>query len=298
LDAQWADDFHHAVHAFLAGERAGYYADFGEAQQLARAFERPFLYAGDYSPFRRRTHGASPEGLSGTHFVVCIQNHDQVGNRACGDRLGSLLRSPSQQRLAASLLLLSPYLPLLFMGEEYGEDKAFPFFCSFSGAKLMQAVNEGRKKEFEAFAWQGEVPEPGAPATFASAKLSWSWPEGTIRAGLRRLYRDLLRGRRECPALRDFERPSARLLPDRQLGPILELIRGDEPTGNSIRAFFNLSDQPQPIPAEIPDGTRMLFSSEASHYGGNRGGRDVDPALYPLESMVFGPSDWRAISPE
>jgi maltooligosyltrehalose trehalohydrolase len=296
LDAQWADDFHHAVHALLADERAGYYADFGEANQLARAFVCPFLYAWDYSPFRRRRHGALPEGLSGARFVVCIQNHDQVGNRACGDRLGSLLQSPSQRRLAASLLLLSPYLPLLFMGEEYGEDQAFPFFCSFSDAKLVQAVNEGRRKEFEEFAWQGQVPEPGALETFGAAKLSWSWTEGTSRAGLRRLYRDLLCARREWPALSDFERRSARLLSDAERGPILELIRGDESAGSSIRAFFNLSDQPQPAPDEIPAGTRMLFGSEASHYGGNRGADGVDSTLHPFEGIVFGPAHWRAFA--
>ena len=143
-----------------------------------------------------------------------MQNHDQVGNRARGDRLARLLDSPGEQRLAASLLLLSPHLPLLFMGEEYGEDNPFPFFCSFSDPQLVQAVREGRKREFADFAWQGEVPDPQAEATFASARLSWSWPEGTPRAGLRRLYQDLLAARRQWPALRDFTRRPARLLPD------------------------------------------------------------------------------------
>ena len=218
LDAQWSDDFHHAVHAFLTGERVGYYVDFGEAEQLARVFERPFLYAWDYSPYRGRKHGAPAEGLSGDRFVVCLQNHDQVGNRASGDRLNALLGSPAKQRLAAGLLLLSPHLPLLFMGEEYGEENPFPFFCSFGDPQLVQAVREGRKKEFDAFAWKGEVPDPQGEDTFASAKLSWSWPEGTQRAGLRRLYRDLLSARREWPALRDFERRSAHLLPDEKAG--------------------------------------------------------------------------------
>ena len=202
------------MHAFLTGERLGYYVDFGEAEHLARAFERPFLYAWDYSPHRGRKHGAPAEGLSGDRFVVCLQNHDQVGNRASGDRLNTLLGSPAKRRLAAGLLLLSPHLPLLFMGEEYGEENPFPFFCSFGDPQLVKAVREGRKKEFDAFAGNGEVPDPQGEETFASAKLSWSWPEGTQRAGLRRLYRDLLAARREWPALRDFERRSAHLLPD------------------------------------------------------------------------------------
>jgi maltooligosyltrehalose trehalohydrolase len=294
LDGQWSDDFHHAIHALFTGERTGYYADFGEAHHLARALECPFVYAWDYSPFRGRKHGALPVGLSGDRFVVCLQNHDQVGNRACGDRLGALLPSPSQQRLAASLLLLSPYVPLLFMGEENGEEAPFPYFCSFGDMQLVDAVREGRKKEFEAFASQGDVPDPQAEATFAAAKLSWSWPEGSPRARLRRLYRDLIAARRDWPALRDFQRRSARLLPDRQRGPVLELIRGDERTDKSMRAFFNLSDQPWPLPDGIPAEMRMLFSSESSHYGGIRNANGTIAELYPFESAVFGPARWRA----
>src|SRR4029079_6139424 len=132
------------------------------------------------------------------------QNHDQVGNRARGDRLNEVLGSPAKQRLGARVLLLSPYLPLLFMGEEYGEESPFPFFCSFDDPALVEAVREGRKKEVEAFPWGGEVPDPQAEATFASAWLSWSWPEGTPRAGLRRLYRDLLAARRRGAGPRDL----------------------------------------------------------------------------------------------
>jgi maltooligosyltrehalose trehalohydrolase len=294
LDAQWSDDFHHALHAVFTGERGGYYADFGDAHQLARALECPFVYAGDYSRFRRRKHGALPEGLSGDRFVVCIQNHDQVGNRARGDRLSTLLGSPAKQRLASSLMLLSPYLPLLFMGEEYGEEAPFPFFCSFSDPGLVHAVREGRKREFGAFAWQGEVLDPQTEAAFAAAKLSWSWPEGTPRAGLRRLYRDLLAARREWPPLRDFVSRSARLLPDGKRGPILELVRGKAASGGSIQAFVNLSDQSQALPDCVPTGARALFSSEATDYGGGRDTVRAIAALAPFESIVVGPALWRA----
>jgi maltooligosyltrehalose trehalohydrolase len=291
LAAQWADDFHHAVHATLTGERAGYYVDFGDPAQLARAMETPFVYAWDYSPFRGRKHGAPPEGLAGDRFVVCLQNHDQVGNRARGDRLNELLGSPAKQRLAAGLMLLSPYLPLLFMGEEYGEESPFPFFCSFGDPALVQAVREGRQKEFDAFAWRGEVPDPQAEATFASANLSWSWPEGTTRAGLRRLYRDLLTARREWPALRDFEHRSARLV---DAGPVLELVRGGESSGGVIRALFNLGDQPARLPHELAHDARVLFRSEAPAYGGDRReDRPIDE-LAPFEFIVVGPPSWRA----
>jgi maltooligosyltrehalose trehalohydrolase len=294
LDAQWSDDFHHAVHAFLAGERGGYYADFGTAAQLAKAFERPFIYSWDYSQFRGRKHGAACEGLSGDRFVVFIQNHDQVGNRARGDRLGSLLGEPPKARLAASLMLLSPYLPLIFMGEEYGEEAPFPFFCSFCDTKLMQAVFEGRSKEFEAFAWQGNVPDPGAPETFVSAKLSWSWPEGAPGAGLRRLYRGLLAARREWPALRDFQCRTARLMADAKSGPLLLLCRGEAAAG-SIRACCNLGPRPQPLPEEVSVGAAMLFSSEAIEYGGSRENAKPFDMLHPFECVIFGPGSWRSL---
>ncbi len=158
LSAQWSDDFHHAIHAFLTGERRGYYVDFGAAHQLARSLESPFVYAWDYSAFRCRKHGTAPARLSGERFVVCIQNHDQVGNRARGDRLGSVLNSPAKTRLAACLLLLSPYLPLVFMGEEYGEDAPFPFFCSFSDVELVRAVREGARENSTTAAWKPRCP--------------------------------------------------------------------------------------------------------------------------------------------
>jgi len=293
MGGQWADDFHHSVHSLLTGEREGYYSDFGEPRHLVRALETPFVYAWDYSAFRGRKHGAPPVGLSGDRFVVCLQNHDQVGNRARGDRLTALLNNPAKQRLAAGLLLLSPYLPLLFMGEEYGEENPFPFFCSFGDPELVRAVREGRKREFEAFTWQGEVPDPQGEETFASAKLSWSWPEGTPRAGLRRLYRDLLAARREWPALRDFEGRSARLIEEGGGGgPLLELARG----GGSLSAFFNLGDRPARYPISVGGEGSILLRSEAAEYGGGR--RESGPAdeLAPFEFVVLGPPSWKAFA--
>jgi maltooligosyltrehalose trehalohydrolase len=288
LDAQWSDDFHHAVHTFLTGERQGYYEDYGDAADLAEVLMVPFLKAGQYSRHRDRKHGAPPEGLSGDRFIVCIQNHDQVGNRARGDRLSTLLRDPAQLRLAASLLLLSPYLPLLFMGEEYGEDHPFPFFCSFGDPHLAQAVREGRRREFAAFAWQGEVPDPNAESTFASARPSWSWPEQTPRAGLRRLYQDLLAARRDWPALRDFGQRQARLQ-DEKSGPLLELVRGE------ARIFFNLAGRAKPLPTKAAGGGAQLFSSEWARYGGGRTDRESINELTAFECVVFGPGSWRPL---
>ncbi|HYO10222.1 MAG TPA: malto-oligosyltrehalose trehalohydrolase [Tepidisphaeraceae bacterium] len=290
IDAQWSDDFHHAVHALLTGERRGYYSEYGDPAQVARALENPFVFAWQYSPHRKRKHGAplSPE-TPGDHFVVCIQNHDQVGNRARGDRLSELLGSPAKQRLASSLLLLSPYLPLLFMGEEYGETRPFPFFCSFCGPELVQAVREGRKREFSDFLTASEsIPDPDAADTFASAKLSWSWPDGSFHAGLRHLYRDLLAARRAWPAMRDYRRRPTRLLPSPDRPAVVELLRGD-----ALHAYFNLTDQRQPLPQRMPDEHMFLFCSESVGYGGARQQSDSVGELLPYECVVLGPTEWR-----
>jgi maltooligosyltrehalose trehalohydrolase len=286
LAAQWSDDFHHAIHTHLTGEGHGYYADFGRVEDLPRVLEQPFLYDGRYSRHRDRRHGAPVGELPGDRFVVCIQNHDQVGNRARGDRLNVLV-DPAAYRLAASLLLLSPYVPLLFMGEEYGEEAPFPFFCSFADGKLVENVRRGRKAEFASFAWQGEVPDPQAEATFNAARLTWSWPEGSVRAGLRRLYQDLLTARRAWPALRDFHNCKVRLLPTAE-NAVLEMLRGERTAGDMVQAFFNLSNQPRPVGVVLSNAT-ILFRSEAARYGGTRNSATPETELLPYECAVCGP---------
>src|SRR5262249_8604934 len=194
--------------------------------QIGHALQSPFIYASDYSRHRDRKHGALvPGDLGGDRFVVCLQNHDQVGNRAQGERLTTLLDSPPQLRLAASLLMFSPYIPLLFMGEEYGEEKPFPFFCSFSDERLIQAVREGRKREFPDFVHQGVLLDPQTESTFTAAKVSWSWCDITSRA-LRRLYADLIAARNTWPVLRDFDCRAVNWMPDASAGPILHLLQG------------------------------------------------------------------------
>jgi maltooligosyltrehalose trehalohydrolase len=293
LDIQWMDDFQHAAFALLTGDQHAYYADFGEPAQLAKVLNQPYVYSGEYSPVRDRKHGALAEGLPGDRFLVFLQNHDQVGNRPRSDRLSTRLKCPGKLRLGASLLLLSPYLPLLFMGEEFGEENPFPFFCSFHGEKLSKNVRDGRRQEFFAYDPTAEVPDPNLESTFASARLSWSWPDGTLRAGLRRLHRDLLTARREWPALRDYDRRSARLMPIDDVCPVLELMRGGDPDG-VIRAYYNLEDRPRPIPAEYPAGLTVKFSSEAGAYGGQRQRPDDVKELLAHECLVLGPSSWKS----
>lgn len=226
--------------------------------------------------------------------IVRIQTHDQVGNRARGDRFGTLLE-PAQQRLAAGLLLLAPHVPLLFMDEEYGETRPFPFFCSFEDSQLIEAVRAGRRQEFASFAWRGEIPDPQDERTFASATLTWSWPDGSHHAGLRRLYRDLLAARRTWPALRDFRNRTAELLPNTGPPGVLRLTRGGAEGTNTLVAFFNLGGSEQPIPTNHPYGYNILLSSESSDYGGARTAEDSRPVLLPFEFRVYGPITWKSL---
>ncbi len=207
-DSCWADEWHHALYSVLTGERDGYYADFGPLLTLAKAVRQAWVHDGTYSAFRRRVHGRSPAGLNGSQFVICTQNHDQVGNRAIGDRPSALV-SDGRLRIAAALLLTSPFVPMIFQGEEWGAASPFPYFTDHADPDLAEAVRQGRRSEFAAFGWAPEqIPDPQSPATFASAKLDWSEPGKDSHAELMRWYQDLIQLRRAQPALTDprFER--------------------------------------------------------------------------------------------
>ncbi|MCL5022031.1 MAG: malto-oligosyltrehalose trehalohydrolase [Nitrospirae bacterium] len=172
LDAQWNDDFHHSVHTLLTGEREGYYLDFGSAGRLAKCLREGFVYSGEYSEYRKRNHGNSSKDRPADQFIVFSQNHDQVGNRMLGERLSGLV-SFEGCKLAAGAVLFSPYIPLLFMGEEYGEEAPFLYFVSHTDPALIDGVRNGRRQEFKAFAWKGELPDPQSEETFFRSKLAW-----------------------------------------------------------------------------------------------------------------------------
>jgi maltooligosyltrehalose trehalohydrolase len=188
LDAQWSDDFHHAVHALFTGERQSYYQDFGRADQITQALEQGFVFQGEYFRFWQRARGTSAAGVPLSQHVICLQNHDQVGNRAQGERLISLI-SRGASKAAAALLLLAPETPLLFMGEEYGERHPFLYFTSYSDPQLARAVSDGRKREFAHFAG-AKIPDPQDPATFARSELDWS--SATDNNEMLRWYRALI----------------------------------------------------------------------------------------------------------
>jgi maltooligosyltrehalose trehalohydrolase len=202
LEAQWSDDFHHALHTVLTGERGGYYAGYGSLEQLATALRRAYVYAGEFAPHRRRPHGR-PHSLSGHRFLAYSQNHDQVGNRARGERL-SMLVSPPRLKMAAALTLCSPFVPMLFMGEEWAASTPFLFFSSHTDPALAQATTEGRIHEFEDFGWSPEeVPDPQDPASFECSKLRWEERSEPAHAEMLEWYRELIRLRRSTPELGD-----------------------------------------------------------------------------------------------
>ncbi len=198
LDAQWNDGFHHAISALLTGENTGYYADYGKFSQVAKAYRDGYVYTGEYSRYRHRRHGSSTAGLERRQFIVFSQNHDQTGNRMLGERL-STLADFETLKLVAAAVLLSPFTPLLFMGEEYGETAPFQYFVSHTDPDLVEAVRRGRKEEFAAFAWMGECPDPQSEATFLRSKIDPELRLSGNHAVLNAFYTELLRLRRSFP---------------------------------------------------------------------------------------------------
>lgn len=273
LDAVWSDDFHHAVHAALTAERNGYYEDFGGVEPVAKAMRDRFVLDGRYSAYRRRRHGAEATDVPADRFIVFVQNHDQVGNRACGDRLSELVAF-EQQKLAAALLLLSPYIPLLFMGEEYGERSPFLYFVDHEDKQLIEAVRRGRKAEFARFAWQGPFPDPAAEETFARSRPDPVRAASPPHAELLRLYRELIRIRRQEPGLRPGAARS-QVESDAQAGWLaLLLVDG----GRDLLAGFNLSNEPTTIETALPASAwRRRLATDEMPYGGS--GSDVPSRL-------------------
>jgi maltooligosyltrehalose trehalohydrolase len=297
LDGQWSDDFHHAVHAYLTGERTNYYADFGRPEQIVQAFNQWFVYNGTYSAFRDRRHGGAAGAHVGDRFVFAIQNHDQIGNRPRGDRLGTILE-PSQQRLAAGLLLTAPAIPLIFMGEEYDETRPFPYFCSFEDPQIADAARRGRRREFAYGGAEDEVPDPQSPETFRSAKLSWSWT-GSRQAGLRLLYRRLLELRRRSFPLARSRGHRASLIDVGSGGSvILRLDRtiapadGDGATAGDAEfvVLFNLENRPARLPENQRPDAPLLLASEETQFDGARKSDGAADILLPFEFWIFGPS--------
>ncbi len=202
MDAQWSDDFHHALVTVLTGDRTGYYSDFGEIGQLAKSLREAFVYDGRYSRHRDRIHGAPVRGLPGWRFLGFSQNHDQVGNRAKGERLSHLV-SLGRAKIAAALELTAPFVPMLFQGEEWAASSPFLFFTDHE-EELGRLVSEGRKKEFVTFGWDAsEIPDPQNPATFERSKLNWDERTRAPHAAMLDWYQRLIALRKATTDLTD-----------------------------------------------------------------------------------------------
>jgi maltooligosyltrehalose trehalohydrolase len=261
LDMQWADEFHHALHSVLTGEQNGYYEDFGTLQQLEKAFRDSYVYDGVYSPHRKKMFGVPATGLPYSSFIVFSQNHDHIGNRMLGDRLtGSL--SMARLKLAAAVVLLSPHIPLLFMGEEYGEKNPFLFFVHHSDPELVEIVRKGRREEFAYFKFEGDFPDPQSEETFLKSGLSWPQESNAAETELLNWYKLLIHLRKARPALRGTERSHMQVKPVEEQNRLLIAERCGG--GEKLVLLFSFSDTVQSLPAAYAD-LPVVLDSEGNH---------------------------------
>jgi maltooligosyltrehalose trehalohydrolase len=286
LDASWCDDFHHSVHTLLTGESDGYYADFGKMEHLVKSLSEGYVYSGQYSLFRKRNHGNSAADLPVDRFIVFSQNHDETGNRMLGERLPGLVSFESQ-KLAAGIVLLSPYIPLLFMGEEYGETAPFLYFISHSDNDLIEAVRRGRKEEFRAFNWKEEPPDPQSEETFERSKINWARRERSNHAVLLSFYKELIRLRKKTLALSNLDKKCFEVWIDEET----EIIFMKRWKHNSrILIIFNFKKKDMKFILSLPekDWKKRLDSSDKIWNG--PGGLLPQHINYGEEYMIRGES--------
>jgi len=265
LDAQWCDDFHHCIHTLLTGEQDGYYCDFGSMAALIKSLQEGFVYSGQYSVFRKRNHGNSSKDRPAHQFIVFSQNHDQTGNRAFGERLSRLV-SFEALKLAAGVVFFSPYIPLLFMGEEYGEDAPFLYFVSHSDPDLVEAVRKGRREEFQTFTWNREPPDPQDERTFRASKLQWEKRKGGRHKILLNFYIYLISLRKKLPSLMKPDKENLDVHAFEQ-----EKVLWMQRWNGKDRVFcvFNFNPHDVTMPLKFPEGKwkRIVDSSDVHWHG-------------------------------
>ena len=265
LDAQWCDDFHHSLHALLTKEKSGYYNDFGQISHLVKSFREGFVYSWQYSKYRKKKHGSSSKEIPSHKFVVYSQNHDQVGNRMTGERLPELV-SFENLKLAAGVVLFSPYIPMLFMGQEYGEEAPFLYFVSHSDPALISAVREGRKSQFDTSVSQVRVPDPQAVETFLKSKINWGDRNLNSHKTLLEFYKNLIRLRKEIPALYTLNNKNLQIysIDDKRL-----LFLHRRHYKSHVICFMNFEHQDCDFSCDIPEGKwrRLIDSSEEKWAG-------------------------------
>lgn len=266
LDAQWHDEFHHSVHAVLTGANRGFLAGFGRLECIQKAITEGFVYDGVYCAFRGRRFGSSSKDQPGYRFVAFNQNHDQIANTERGRRLSELV-TLEQYKVAASLLLCAPYLPLLFMGEEFASSTPFLYFTSHSDPILANAVTEGRLREFADFALGGEFADPQAPETFSKSKLAWPAAEDLAGDAVLRFYRDVIALRKESPCLRNGRKDLTHVEVSEEAQ--LLLMERSDPSGAGALLICNFAKHAAPLRLpDIPSGWRRVLSTASADYGG------------------------------
>ena len=255
VDAQWSGDFHHVLHVLLTGERDGYYIDYGGLDDLAKALRQSFVYDNRFSSFRMRRFGRKPAGVSGHRFVSFLQNHDQIGNRARGDRMAHIA-GERRQKLGAGLLFASPFIPLLFQGEEWAATTPFQYFTSYDDERTAKRVREGRRQEFASFGWDPEeVPDPQDEETFLRSKLAWDEVSEEPHRSMLDWYRKLIRLRRSSDDLSDGDMNGvATRFVDTQQWFVVE--RGQ------VSVIVNFGEAPQTVPLSPERPRRPLLASE------------------------------------
>ncbi|HSD62487.1 MAG TPA: malto-oligosyltrehalose trehalohydrolase [Ignavibacteriaceae bacterium] len=264
-DAQWSDDFHHSIHTLLTQESEGYYRDFGKTDDLSDAINNNFVYDGKYSIVRKRKHGNSPLEFPYYRFIHCIQNHDQIGNRAYGERLSELI-SFEGLKLAAAVLIFTPSLPMLFMGEEFGENNPFLYFVSFLNKDLNKAVKKGRLEEFWGLNRKDELPDPYAEETFLKSKLEWEKLNKNNHKTLHSFYKNIIGMRKTIPAFANYERSNSS---SESYGG-LKIITMERNNANSEAfALMNFNDKKIATEFRFPQGIwkKILDSSEEKWNG-------------------------------
>jgi maltooligosyltrehalose trehalohydrolase len=258
MDAQWIDEFHHALRVTVSGDKTGYYSDFDGIKHLEKAYRDAYVYDGLYSPHRKKTFGIKAEHNPGEQFIVFSQNHDQVGNRMLGER-SSQLFSFEMQKLMAGAVLVAPFLPMLFMGEEYSEPHPFLYFVSHTDPELAEAVRKGRKAEFAAFHAKGEAPDPVDEATFTQSKLQWNLLEQEPHATMLRFYKTLINLRKQLPALHHLNRQHLEVSSDENTKTLM-LHRWHEE--QQVLCLMNFSDQVQQL--QLPHNQQQWHKGLAS----------------------------------
>ena len=267
LSAQWSDDFHHCLHVLLTGEQNGYYSSYtGGLEQFAKVWREGFAFTGEISKFRNAPHGERTHDLSFRQFVVCAQNHDQVGNRMLGERLPTLV-DPERLKLAAATVLLSPFTPLLFMGEEYGETAPFQYFANHLEKELVEAVRKGRKEEFSHFFASGEAPDPFELETFQRCKLNATLRQTGWHKKVYDFYRALIAFRKSHSCFTYAERHQIEVLVH---GKAL-LISYDTPRDHAVMILLNFSDQPGELPKPLQGLKPVISSSKGQNELGGWG---------------------------